>query len=191
MRTYCSIIVAGLIVLLGAVAAQAEAVVKFDPAVTTQAIAISNLDVAGVLYDVEFTDLTSAMNVYGTFPGAYDFTTPTTAEEAVVAANLALTGANALSVGAEGTEGASLYGVGFQSVNVGGLDAVLYWEGTDASFDGTWTSGSMIEADTYDLGTQNWAKFTAVTAVPEPGSATLLIGLGLAGFGLVRRRRTR
>ena len=87
--------------------AQEAPEVIFDPANSQKATGINNLNIGGTLYNVAFTTLHFANEVYGPYPGVYDFTTIDSAGAAVDTVDLALTAAGATSVGAEGTpEGA-------------------------------------------------------------------------------------
>ena len=43
----------------------------FDPNDATKAIGIENLDISGVLFNVEFTDSQPAAATYGEFPGVF------------------------------------------------------------------------------------------------------------------------
>ena len=83
--------VVALVFLLGAGAAEA-ATVNFDPADSDKAIGITNLDIDGTPYNVAFTTSTTASDVYGAFPGVFDFTTSELAEAALDAVNALLTG---------------------------------------------------------------------------------------------------
>jgi len=99
--------VVALAFLLGAGGVQAQ--VQFDTTDTTRAIGIDNLIIDGTTYDVDFTgEDTVAAEIYGDFPGTYEFpgeTAPNLPESApeaaaaVDAVNAALTGASAEFVG--------------------------------------------------------------------------------------------
>ena len=83
--------VVGLVFLLGTASAQAGFAVTFDTVDTTQATGILNLEVDGTFYNVSFTpNAQTAADVYGPFPGTYDFKTSNAAKDAVDAVNAAL-----------------------------------------------------------------------------------------------------
>jgi hypothetical protein len=88
--------------LLGTSAVQAANVI-FDSSDSTKAIGIENLEIIGKHYNVTFTPpSTAAFQVYGSFPGTYDFDTSSEALEAVQAVNDALNINGAQTVGVAG-----------------------------------------------------------------------------------------
>jgi hypothetical protein len=64
-----------------------------------KAIAITDLDIDGTLYDVLFDERAPAVIVYGAWPGTFTFTTNGDAQTAVLAVVGALSTAGALTVG--------------------------------------------------------------------------------------------
>ena len=95
MKLKLTVILTTLIVtmglLLGASTAQAATVI-FDPSNSTQATGIDNLDIEGTPYNVAFTaKATEVAQVYGEFPGTFDFTNSAAANEAANAVNFELT----------------------------------------------------------------------------------------------------
>jgi cysteine-rich repeat protein len=110
-------VVVALALLLGAGAAQAQAQVVFgDPNDLTKATGILNLEVPGHgIFDVSF-DYTSALDLYGGFPGDFTplppfFTVPET-EIAATAVNVALNAGGAFSIGTVGGPRAEAYNIG-------------------------------------------------------------------------------
>ncbi len=120
MKRKLTVILATFVVtmglLLGTSAAQ-EATVIFEEG-TNKAIAIRNLDFEGTLYNVVFTPFgTTAQQVYGDFPGQFDFR-GSPSEDAAIAVNRELNLAGATGVGAEGSFALPFYWIGFGSERV-------------------------------------------------------------------------
>jgi len=157
--------VAAMCLLLGTSAAQAADVI-FSATIPTQAIGIEDLDVNGTLYDVDFTEPeTVAAQVYGEFPGTFDFNTRETAAAAADAVNAALTAENAWTVGAEGSGGLPFYRIGFVSgIVLDEIEAVGFWESATDNIDiDRWIrNATEPDIDHYTLGVRLWAKFTQV-----------------------------
>ena len=175
---------AAMVFLLGA-PVQAGTVI-FDPNNATKAIGIANLDIAGTLFNVEFTpDLTAGL-VYGDFPSSFDFITSETALAVTIAVDEALNAEGGVfSVGGElNPVGRLSYLVGFDSESENNIERVIAWEASTMISDDVWSTGVLPEAVSY-LEPRVWATFTVV---PEPGTA-FLMGLGLAGLGVVGRSR--
>jgi len=165
--------------------------VIFDPNDETKAIGIQNLDIDGALFNVEFTNRQVAHVTYGDFPGSLFLWLPFSQKDTEVAAVVDLVNAalnaegGVFGVGAEVLPSSSTnYLVGFQTERENSLEAIAAWEG-EASGD-FWSLG-LIATRGYNLDDREdvWAVFTPV---PEPGTAALL-GLGLAGMGVVGRSR--
>jgi hypothetical protein len=146
--------------------------VVFDPNNSTQATGIENLNIGGTFYNVEFTSTgTVAGQVYGMFPGRFDFTLATTAAAAVDAVNRELNKAGATGVGAEGSVAVPFFWVGFdseQEVNPQ-IEVVIIFE----SLYGELTQGGVKAwvaftddpgSELYNFGTGVWAKFTEVSS---------------------------
>ncbi len=151
--------------LLSANAVQAEDVI-FDPASPQRAIGITNLNVDGTLYDVEFITQTTALSVYGDVPGDFDFPSNDSAGVAVNLVNGALNAAGAIYVGTAGGENtdlAKIYEIGYayQFVPIGSLDAVLVWKGSNP--DGTWLRPSDPDPLSWYFDERTYADFTEVT----------------------------
>jgi hypothetical protein len=153
-----------LALLLGAGAAQATEVIR-DGNQSTRAIGITNLDIGGTLYDVDFIFPQEPWNVYGDTPGEFDFNTNESALAATDAVTAALnTEGGVFYVGSQGgTNGrpATFYSVAYASQTfTDGREAdALQWR---VSFqDGTWLPGvdttSLWEGDV-----RTWATFTEV-----------------------------
>ena len=118
MKLKLTVILAACVVtmglLLGTSAAQAATVI-FENG-TSKAIGIENLDIDGTLYNVAFMSTgTVAAQVYGIFPGHFDFSLATTAAAAVDAVNSELNKADAAGVGAEGSTAVPFFWVGFDA----------------------------------------------------------------------------
>ena len=80
-----------------------------------KATAIRNLDVDGVIYDVEFR-LVYPQQIYGDYPGTYTFDSNDAAVTAVEAVNVALNNTDAATVGEEGgTADEGRYRIGYMS----------------------------------------------------------------------------
>ena len=184
--------VVAMVFALGMGSAQAGFEVIFDPNDATKAIGIMNLAVVDepVPFDVLFTPSTTASNIYGDFDlmgNNYDFSTNAAAQNAVFAAVNALNFADAETIGTTMTVGSLLFRVPFESIAVGEVEAVLYWEGLrEAVPPGPWLPALMIDGDAYFLGERVWARFTVV---PAPATVWLLAP-AIAALGGRRRRRT-
>jgi hypothetical protein len=151
--------------LLGTSAAQAATVI-FDPNDSTKATGIENLDIGDTFYNVAFTaNSTGAFQVYGPFPGTFDFDTSQTAADAADAVNNALNINIAQTVGAEGSAGVPFYRIGFKSqsvpINDVEIDLVLFLE-VDKGFGDLdpWVTDVDPDVDLYTLGVRVWADFT-------------------------------
>jgi len=187
LRTALANGLVALVLLLGAGAAQAFVI--RDPDNNTRATGISNLDISGTPFNVAFSEPLEAASFYDVPPGTFDFTTPEAAEAAVAAAVAELNLAGMVdTVGHEG--GADfpsnhVFSVAWSSegefpgiiVNIFGATSL------DTMVPFTWVEEGSSQALAADP--RVWASFTVV---PEPGTA-LLMGLGLAGLGVVGRLR--
>ncbi len=197
----------GLAMLLGSVTATAEVI--FDSVDTVRALGITNLDIGGTLYDVDFGEEdTTALTVYDEFPGTYDFpgvilappddpkNSGPEAKAAVDAVNDALQAAGAMFVsGIERPGGVTdcpdalypgcTFRVGFNGfiVPIGDVDTVAVWEG--AVQGATWARPEDWDQLSYNFDERIYATYTVV---PEPSGA-LLLGTAVAVVGLVRIRR--
>ena len=183
-KTRFSALAAGVVamgIMLGAGAAQAFTVLcgatECGPG-DTNATGILNLDIINANYNVEFL-FDSADAIWGPRPAPFDWPTLGTATLAGTAAALALdTLPDIVTVG-PGMEGH--FRTPFERLG-GPLGSTLASD--DRIYEnGGWTAAteSWSESDTL-----TYAKFTPV---PEPGTGLLLVlGLGFAGLGVVRRR---
>jgi hypothetical protein len=165
---FLTAVVVAMGLLLGTSAAQA-ANVNFDPNDSTKATGIENLDIGGTLYNVAFTAMqTAAAEVYGPFPGTFDFDTNQTAADAAHAVNNALNINGAQTVGAEGSDGVPFYRIGFKEGSVLGIEAVIFWEAIKGDGDlDPWLKNVDPDVDHYTLGVRMWADFTpAVPSIP-------------------------
>ena len=160
----------------------------FDQNDNTRAVEIRDLDINGTLYNVTFSNTnTTAAQVYGPFPGTFDFNTEDGAENAVIAVNAALNTAGALTVGVAGGTELNFYRVGYKSGTIlDGVQVVLLWEGTRGDGDieaEPWFRPDQPDGDSYWGGTRQWAKFTLAGEAPDEvtigGTVTGLVGSGL------------
>jgi hypothetical protein len=153
--------------LLGTSTAQAATVI-FDPGDSTKATGIENLEIIGKLYNVTFTPpSTAAVQVYGFFPGTYDFDTSSEALEAVQTVNDALNINGAQTVGVAGLKGVPFYRVGFAPDSLGEIEAVIFWEAVKGKGElDPWRKTVNPDADSYSLGVRVWAQFTPTTENP-------------------------
>ena len=175
-------------VLLAIAGAATAATVIRDPSDATKAIGIENLDISGVLLNVEFTDLQPAAATYGEFPG--DFAIFDLEDEAALAMDAvddALSAAiiGVLSVGAETLdEGEPIYSIGFGSeVEVPLPPVVVAWASAHEG-SGDWGRNPSAFTFPYDDVNRVWATFTVV---PVP-AAVWLFGSALGMLGWYRRR---
>jgi hypothetical protein len=173
--------------LLGASAAQADVV--RDPDNSFKAIGITNLDIGGTPYNVDFVGPTEAVNVYGGYPGTLDFTTSDSAHDAVTAVNAALTAADIAEVGPDALDGGTVtYRVGWETfeADIGGVESLWVWEGFTEGVD-PWVSPNDPEPVIYNADSRMYADFTVV---PVP-AAVWLFGSGLLGLiGISRRKKS-
>ena len=120
--------------LLGASAAQA-ANVRYDPTNSKKVIEIRNLEIGDKLYNVTFPEQTTALELYGEFPGVYPFgegegNVPRDATmEAVDAVNAVLNAEDPIPfyVGVEGggnDEFNQVFIVGYGSTEIKGVQTV-------------------------------------------------------------------
>ena len=191
--------VVALGLLLGTSAAQA-ATVNFDPNNPTRATGIDNLDIDGTLYNVVFTsDDIPLVQIYGQFPGTFDFDTQETAGNAADAVNNELDAAGALSVGAGGSDDYLFYNIGFESGVVDPeIEVVVFWSSGKCvrvdengncngygEGDEPWVRNIGPQGDDYDNpGKQIWAAFTLAGSTPGPVTIGGSVS-GLEGSGLV------
>jgi hypothetical protein len=154
--------------LLGAGATSAAEVV-FDPASDDRAIGITDLDIDGTFYDVDFISAQEAESVYGDLPGEFDFNTKDSAQAAINAVTATLnTEGGVLYVGSSGGRNnvaATFYSVAYASETLSDVTTALQWRATGQS--GTWIS----DIDTTSLwkgDPRTWAIFTLVDDPPEP-----------------------
>jgi hypothetical protein len=172
--------------LLGASAAQA-ATVNFDPNNSTHATGIENLDIGGTPYNVAFTATeTVAEQIYGPFPGSFDFTNSAAANEAANAVNIELNQAGAQTVGAGGSAGLPFYRIGYDSETVGeNIPVVIFWEAAKGDGDlDPWVTNIDPDGDSYNFGKRMWADFTLAGPTPDPVTIGGNVS-GLEGSGLV------
>ncbi len=177
--------VVALGLLLGASTAPAATVI-FDPEVPTKAIRIENLDIDGTTYNVVFTPInTVAVQVYGFYPGQFDFDTFTTSGVALDAVNRELTLAGATVVGAEESMPVPYFWIGFESEKLidQEIETVLY---NVSAFSTNVGNPGWIAYEEgynfYNFGTGMWADFTVVSEEPVTIGGTVT---GLQGRGLV------
>jgi hypothetical protein len=150
--------------LLGTGTAKAYVVV-FDANDNTRAIGITDLDIGGTPYDVDFISTLEPVIVYGDAPGEFDFNTIDSAKAAIDAVTAALnTEGGVFYVGSQGgTNGppATFYSVAYasQTFNDGREAAAQQWR---VSFqDGTWLPSVDTISD-WESGDRTWAIFTVV-----------------------------
>jgi hypothetical protein len=159
--------------------------VIFDPNNATKAIGVVNLDIGGILFNVDFTPEVTAGLVYGGFPSIFDFITEQTAAVAMIALNNALNAQGGVFFvgGVEIELGKVTYLVGFGSEVENNVERVIAWEASTPPNDDVWSIGLLPDVVSY-VEPRVWATFT----VPEPGSA-LSLALGLVSVGAVARLR--
>jgi hypothetical protein len=177
--------VAALVFVLGAGAA--NALVMRDPGDFNRATGISNLDVNGTLYDVAFVGPGDAASEYGGPPGVFDFTTSILAQAAVDAASAELNLAGMVDIVGPAGGGTTPLNQEFSvawNQTTGNPVFAQIWKSDSIGGGGSTWSVAVAENSPYVDGGV-WARFSAV---PEPGTA-LLMGLGLAGLGVVGRQR--
>jgi hypothetical protein len=160
-----------------------QTIVNFDPMDNTKAIGIDDLLYQSKRYNVVFSASTTADMVYDPYPGSFDLDVLSTAG-ASDAANVALTAANAASVGAvELEEGSLEYSAGYSSFAPGGVEALAAFRSILVVTD--WDRVADGDIPLYNTDERVFASFSEV---PEPGS-TLLMVAALATLGVVSRSR--
>jgi hypothetical protein len=164
-----------LVLLLGVSTAQAATVIR-DATLTNSAVAILALEVDGVYYDVEFLNA-SAIEIYGDYPGTYDFSTYTTVTNAAEEVNVALRGAGGITE--VGEAGITSHKIGFDFRAAGDVKFVIVQRTRSDS--GAWSMLASSEENLYGDTTM----FADFEVVPEP-SITALLLIGLAAFRLRR-----
>jgi hypothetical protein len=189
MKTQKLIQIVAIVCLLLGASVQAQTVI-FDPGDPTKAIGIENLEIGGVLFNVEFTGLQSAAATYGAFPGVFNpaFDLEDEAALAMDAVDNALTAeGGVLGVGAEALDDGSLfYYIGFGSeVEVPFPPQVFVWFSARQGVSSDWERQSPALPFSYNDDDFVWADFTVV---PEPCTAMLL---SLGGLALFRRKKCR
>jgi len=189
---FLATLVVTLGLLLGANAAPAANVKFEDPNNPNQATRIENFGIDSELYTVVFTNTEIvAADIYGAFPGTFDFTNSAAANEAANAVNIELNQAGAHTVGAVGLGASRGYRIGFGSEEVESppgpkIEAVLFWE-SETGVAPTWMT-NVLGVGSYNTGEAVWAGFIWSGSAPEPvtigGTVT-----DLQGSGLVLRNR--
>jgi hypothetical protein len=181
----------GLAVVLLLGAGAANALVILDPALSTRAIGITNLDVSGTLYNVSFVGVTDAASEYGD-PGVFDFTTSVLAQTAVNAASAALNLATMVEVvgplGGNTNAFNKEFAVAWNQTTGNPVLAQIFKSDSIGGGGSTWSAAVAANSPYVGVGPSDggiWARFTPV---PEPGTA-LLMGLGFAGLGVFGRSR--
>jgi len=169
MRTIQFILILTFSLFLASGPTGAQTVVFGDPTNPNMATGINNLEVGGIHYDVVFQLYMFANEIYGSFPGTFDiFDTAIEAENAVVAVNLALNNAGALSLGNLDQPGveAVIYNIGYESFLLLQVESIHVWrggiEGTDwiNLFENQWA---------YNLDEKTYADFDITTSVDDDG----------------------
>jgi hypothetical protein len=164
-----------------------------DPDNSFKAIRITNLDIGGTTYNVDFLGPTEAVNVYGAYPGPLDFTTSDSAHDAVTAVNAELTAAGIVEVGPDALDGGSVtYRVGWEAfeADTGGFESLWVWEGFTEGAD-PWVIPTDPEPLFYNADARMYADFTEASSVIPVPAAVWLFGSGLLGLiGIARRAKT-
>ncbi len=178
--------VVALILLLGAGAAQAATVNVVDGnVISIQNLVVEDMTGTPTLYNVVFVSDT-ALSVYGDNLD-FDFVIDSNADMARDAVELALnTDVSPVPVGAS-EQGTDQFFIGFDEENDGviAVGSEFFPDGTPAEWALCTTDCIAGVAPLISNFTHTYAKFSVV---PEPGTAALL-GLGLAGMGIVGRSR--
>ena len=194
MKFKLTVILATFVVtisLLLCISAAQAGTVKFDPTDSTRAIGITDLDVDGTPYNVDFI-LTEAVNVYGSLPGEFDFNTSESALAAVDAVTLALNEeGGVLFVGSEGGRNntfAQNFNVAYNHTGEGPTALANQWRSFIDS--GTWRRSNSSEVSLWIGDARTWAIFT-VAGPPAPVDQVTIGGsvFFLEGSGLVLQKQ--
>ena len=150
----------------------------------TNATGILDLDVAGTPYNVTFVD-DSAVNIYGPFPGTYDFPSDDAqgeaAEEAVNAVIAAL--ATQPEIVTVGPSNSAIFNIGFGGISIPVQDVEQQFAQVAQGFYlDEWKITNNPDTTLYEM----VASYADFSVVPEPSTA-LVFGLGLAGLAAVAR----
>jgi len=143
--------------------------VIFDPNNATKAIGVVNLDIGGILFNVDFTPEATAGLVYGDFPSIFDFTTSDAAAAAMISLNAALNAEGGVFFvgGVEPELGRVRYLVGFDSEVENNVERVIAWEASTPPNDDVWSIGLLPDVVSY-VEPRVWAVFTP----GSPGATT-------------------
>ncbi len=156
------------IVLLWSFSAANAQTVHFDDISRPEmATSITGLTVNGTSYDITWSAVLEAVNVFGAYPGTYTFSTESDATAAVTAMSAILNTKSALQVGVVGGVGSEVFTVPFESFISGGTESCWFIVGSRSGPPQTDWSTRQKEQVFWNVNGRTWAIFSGSVGINE------------------------